>query len=211
MDDVILRSVIDNGMKSLLNHSASRRVRRDVIETIRRKSISLLSRPESILDSDPSVANRARYEGKSSLLDTEKPTSEESLPEEDEFADEFSDGEMVHSSEAARKLATTAVKQPEVPSEKVKPPTQAVPRKIESAEQLSDSLEDAEYDAIGEPSDCDIRVYGQTEVCDSGEGARKSESRWVVTVLNGFIRCETSDEEILFRTSNLTRPHIHQS
>jgi hypothetical protein len=209
MDDDILRSVIENGIKSLLNHEASRKVRRDVVETIRRKTLGYMARSDSVLDSDPSAANRAKYERTLAIKKSEPKTDEMEQTEEDDFADEFSEGEMVHSSEAARKLAMIPAK----PVETIRqnPKGQETSRCIENAEELDDSLADPTYDAIQEPSDCDIRVYGQTEVCDSGEGARKSESRWVVTLLNGFIKPDGSDDEILFRTSNLTRPHIHQT
>ena len=178
------------------------RVRRDVIEAVKRKWIAGLPPAVSSKDSVPS--NRSKYERKGIIqAPPHAPVNVDSSS--DDFGDEFSDGEVIHSSEAARKLAALPMKETEplVIKSKVKVAEVAKPP-AESVEELSDSLENSEYEAIPEPSQCDIRVFGQTEICEAGDGSgRKGESSWMVTVLNGFI--QTQDEpkvEIIFRTSS---------
>jgi hypothetical protein len=81
---------------------------------------------------------------------------------------------------------------------------------ILNSEELDETLADADYDDIPEPIDCSIRVFGQTEVCESIAGPKRSDSRWMTTVLNGFLRDIKSGEEIPFRTANQTMPHLDQ-
>ena len=217
-------ATIDRTFERLLKDADIAFVRRDVIETIKRKWASCLNQPSSSQDSTSkkdsnpaSVVNRAKYLTHPAKVNA-SPTgvATESKPtvvvdEEAEYADEFDDSEFVHATEVGQKLAATF-------SSVVAPPMPVVPRRnvaepkkkeLVNVEELDGSeLEDSEYEGIPEVTDCEVRVFGQTEVCESVVGPRRVDSRWIVTVMNGFVRTKNGDE-ILFRTAKQTLPHFH--
>lgn len=218
----IYGNVIEKTMDRLNRDAVSLKVRRDVLEAIRRKWVASLDdgksvKPVSNLDSDPRVADRSKYARTNPdtvSLVVDEPVAVADI--DDDFADEFSDGDVVHATEAGRKLAetpalavTVSVSTARVPtsrpSERSKPQAELV-----NVEELPETLDDPEYDKIPEPSDCDIRIFGQTEVCESVEGPRRVDSRWMVTVLNGFVQIGSTGQEIVFRTASQTMSHIHQ-
>jgi hypothetical protein len=214
--DGLYEGIVERTINELLIRTDIPRVRRDIVDTIKRKWLEGLKNPRSegeergfVGDSNP--VDRSKY-----LADAVKPL-DQSIPEvyeaqsDDEFADEFGDAEFVYATQAGKKIAESTQPKPvailPVPSttrpEKETPKAEKV-----NVEELPDSLSDPEYDSIPEPRDCRIRIYGQTEVCESVEGPRRSDSRWMVTVLNGFVKID--DKEILFRTANQTVSHLYQ-
>jgi hypothetical protein len=217
----IYKGIIERTMERLHRDGAIPRVRRDVLDAIRRKWISSsddgkFNQPVSNLDSDPSVVDRSKYM-RGNVGDTIIVQAEETSDAdyEDEFADEFSDGDVIHATEVGRKLAET----PAVPTATPTPkPATAAKLNSERApapalvnvEELPDTLDDPNYDRIPEPSDCDIRIFGQTEVCESLEGPRRADARWMVTIFNGFVQIKSTGEEFVFRTASQTMPHIHE-
>ena len=214
--DGLYEGIVERTVNELLNRTDIPRVRRDIVDTIKRKWLEGLKNPRDegeerrfVGDSQP--VHRSKY-----LNDAAKPHAQPIVPppeaqSDDEFADEFGDAEFVHATQAGKKIAEST--QPQsvimlpVPSP-TRPEKETPKTVIVNVEELPDSLLDPEYDSIPEPSDCKIRIYGQTEVCESVEGPRRSDSRWMITVLNGFVKVD--DKEILFRTANQTVSHLYQ-
>lgn len=184
-------------------------VRRDVLNRIRQKWAISLQQPSSydsqnrnLEDSKPlSAANRAKYmklPGSVDLLPV-VPVAD-TVAENDEYEDEFSDEDFVPAIEMPT-LEPAVVPVRIVPRRVVAMPS---PRELVNVEELIPSLlEDVEYDAI--PEIGDICIFGQTEVCESIVGPRRHDSRWMVTVMNGFV----VGEEILFRTAKMSMGHLH--
>ena len=214
-------SVIQRTIETLLKTPESSSIRRDIIDTIKRRWMGALvnsdesakQRARNVSDSDPSTVDRTKYmvrKANSAVRSSGVAAPEPVIPtpdSDDEFADEFGDSEFIHATQVGKKLAEGARSQSE--PKKVAPrPVSEVPEKkaalIVDAEELDDSLAYTEYDDIPEPMDCSVRVFGQTEICESNIGPKRSESRWMVTVLNGFVRLVDSGEEIPFRTANQT-------
>ena len=218
--DTVYQTIVERTMESVLKTAESSKVRRDVIEAIKRKWAAELVKssghePKSslnALDSEP--VDRSKYllgrVTQAQVMKTEAIAAEPVLSSDDEFADEFGDAEFVHATEVGRKLAEMPVRPTEPTPAVARAPKPVVKKVIADAEELPDSLADPEYDAILEPSDCDVRIFGQTEVCESVEGPRRSDSRWMVTVLNGFVQLQSTGEEYLFRTANQMMPHASQ-
>ena len=221
----MFRTIIERAIEAIAKDSEIPRVRRDVLDTIKRKwSTSLETDPsdrsgnnKSHMNSDPTKVDRSKYLALLNPDQSVPPSPEPAIAsEEDEFADEFGDAEFVHATEAGRKIADSVAKSSglamaESSNDVNKPRAKRdAGLTIVNAEPLPDSLADPEYDAILEPSDCDVRIFGQTEICESVEGPRRSDSRWMVTVLNGFVKRKGSKEEILFRTANQTLTHLYQ-
>ena len=214
-------SVIDRTFDVLRKDSELSTVRRDVLDRIKRQWSSSLNldpnRPvpgASPGNSDPSaVVNRSKYmtlpasSPKASIAVESAPIEDLNLPvpEVDEYADEFEDSEFVSSTKLFPENIILHPHVPVVPTRRV-----VVEKKKEliNVEELNDDLEDTEYDSIPEVSDCGVRIFGQTEVCESTVGSRRSDSKWMVTVLNGFLRDENEDE-FLFRTAKQTMGHLH--
>ena len=220
-------SVIEKTIENVLKAPGSTAIRRDVIDSIKRRWITALTEVEDsgrggkrhVTDSDPSTVDRSKYTIHKPSNEVElPPVSPTPLPEaesEDEFADEFGESEFVHATAVGKKLAESAKSVVENKSEpkKIVLASAGSEKKlvILNAEELDESLADPEYDKIPEPVDCGIRVFGQTEVCESIVGPRRSDSRWMVTIMNGFVRSGgESGEEIPFRTANQTMSHFHQ-
>ena len=224
----IYHAIIDRTIELMLKAPESTAVRRDVVDAIKRKwgqgldrvGESSASPTRRHADSDPSVVDRTKY-----MLNVSIPVPDAIVPQtddspadvvEDEFADEFGDAEFVHATEVGRKLAESATLAAVPKQASAAVPN--VPRRVQvsqvkeliNPEELDDSLADPEYDNIPEPSYCDVRIFGQTEVCESIVGPRRSDSQWMVTVLNGFVKTGNGSEELLFRTANPTMPHLHQ-
>lgn len=213
----IYGNVIEKTMDRLNRDAVSLKIRRDVLDAIRRKWLASLDdgksvKPVSNLDSDPRVADRSKYARtnvETVSLVADEPVAIADI--DDDFADEFSDGDVVHATEAGRKLAETPALPVAVPLSTARVPTSRPPQaELVNVEELPETLDDPEYDKIPEPSDCDIRIFGQTEVCESVEGPRRVDSRWMVTVLNGFVQIGTTGQEIVFRTASQTMSHIHE-
>jgi hypothetical protein len=144
-----------------------------------------------------------------------KNESAEASVSEDEYSDEFGDeSEFVHATVVGKKLAESVENPCPVRSagkiveiiEKPKRDHIINPEPLDSP-----SLADSGYDSLLEPSDCVIRVFGQTEVCESVvSGSKRSGSEWMVNVLNGFLRDNRTGEEFLFRQFGQAFPHSHQ-
>jgi hypothetical protein len=204
----------------------------EIIDAIKRKWIDDLEKStggrNSTDTSNPkAVLNRAKYMTNPAVkqepvnVTTLNPTIEETaakdtVPEhsEDEFEDEFGDAEIVHTTQVGKRVheaQTSALKaESYLPEQQPLRRTLAKKqREIINPESLDDSLDDPDYDNIPEPSSCDIRVFGQTEVCESVVGPRRSDSRWIITVLNGILKTQGGDE-FIFRTSKHTMQHLHQ-
>ena len=208
-------------MHQVLNSSESSQVRRDVIEAIKRKWLSGLElKKESnsknlVVNSNPAAVDRGKYmlnPPSSILIDAVVPVAEPQSEPDDEFADEFEDSEVIHATHVGKKLAESVSSLPEASVLDPQPAIRKLvvkTKEVVNVEELDDSLDDQEYDQILEPSECDVRIFGQTEICESVQGPRRADSRWMVTVLNGFIQTKSGDE-YLFRTSNQTMPNLHQ-
>jgi hypothetical protein len=222
----IYKSIIERTMEQMVKTKESASVRLETVDAIKRKWVSNLEvlsgriPDRNSVTSDPTlIANRAKYltypgtVPKSELLET-IPKPEESAPsEDDEFEDDFGDAEIIHTPEVGRKMAEVGSKT-EALTVSVAPtyrkPSSSKKREIINPETLDDeSLYEADYDTIPEPSDCAVRVFGQTEVCETVVGPRRSDSRWIVTVLNGFVKTKDG-KETLFRTAKQVMPHLHQ-
>lgn len=221
-------SVIEKTIENVLKAPGSTAIRRDVIDSIKRRWISALTEVEDsgrgskrhVTDSDPSTVDRTKYTthkpSNAAEVSSFQSTSAPQAESEDEFADEFGESEFVHATAVGKKLAESAksvVESKGEPKKALAPAGNEKKSVILNAEELDESLADAEYDNIQEPVDCGIRVFGQTEVCESIVGPRRSDSRWMVTIMNGFVRVgdALSGEEIPFRTANQTMSHyFHQ-
>jgi len=175
------------------------------------------------------VVNRAKYMTNPALTQPPPPSNVPAVPEsaipeittnpqgsDDEFEDEFGDAEIVHTTQVGKKLHEAATQQQNLTATTFNPlplPRRVLAKKqreiINPEELLDDSLYDPDYDNIPEAKDCDIRVFGQTEVCESVVGPRRSDSRWIITVLNGIMKI-SENEEIIFRTCKQTMQHLHQ-
>lgn len=214
----IYNAIIERTMETVLKTPEASRVRRDVVEAVKRKWAAALSKPDGTesssqaLNSEP--IDRSKYFPGRTVAEAEvkaEPVVVRDDSEfEDEFADEFGEAEFVHATEVGRKLADAPALPPAAIAAPIRPVKTVSKKEIVGAEELEDSLADAEYDALLEPEDCDIRIFGQTEVCESVEGPRRADSRWMVTVLNGFVQLKPSGEEYLFRTANQMMPHSSQ-
>jgi hypothetical protein len=223
----VYESVIQRTMEQMSKAPESTGVRKEVLDAIKRRWIGSLdklaprseSTGESKTSNPDSVVNRSKYmtypTQDSVKLDSAAATEASSPPappkpadEDDDYADEFGDAEVVHTSEVGRRLAVSqpAVTSPEAPRRPL--PTRKPAEPIDPIP-LTDDLADPEYDSILEPIDCEYRVFGQTEVCESVVGPRRWDSRWMVTILNGFVRLPSGDE-MFFRTAKSTLPHLHQ-
>lgn len=219
----VYSSVIERTIEKITGSVEASSVRNDVVDTIRRKWVSALENTQntnpnatkSSADSNPSSVTRSKYRIKIDSPTAPIPTKPEPVTEvveEDDFSDEFDDAEFVHATEVGRKLAEST-NVPARPACTTPPPATkqlvVAVKDMVNVEALDDSLDDPDYDQIIEPHECQVRVFGQTEVCESIQGPRRSGSRWMVTVLNGFVKTK-NDEEYLFRTANQTMPHFHQ-
>lgn len=221
----MFRTIIERTIEAIGRDPDLPRVRRDVLDTIKRRWLNSLDIGSLVndgtgkpkLSSDPTKVDKSKYlallnPGHNVLTHSEPAT----LSDEEEFADEFGDAEFVYATEAGRKMAGSAekssgIKNVQSPVETLKAGDE--PQTISQVlneEILQDSLADPDYDAILEPSDCDVRIFGQTEICESVDGPRRCDSRWMITVLNGFLKRKDSNEETLFRTANQTFTHLNQ-
>ena len=215
--------LIERTIEKITGAAEASSVRNDVVDTIRRKWVSALEKThvtnpnstKSSADSNPSSVTRAKYrinKGSPTVPVPNKPKPVTAVVEEDDFSNEFDDAEFVHATEVGRKLAESTNLPPK-PASSTPPPASkqlvVAVKDMVNVEALDDSLDNPDYDQILEPHECQVRVFGQTEVCESVQGPRRSDSKWMVTVLNGFLKTK-NDEEYLFRTANQTMPHIHQ-
>lgn len=201
------------------------------------KSLHRPASDQAGLTSDPSVVvNRSKYLTHPALAKNTVQAlvvkSEECIPEpiydekpavpdppaaiqddDDEYCDEFGDAEVVHTTEVGRRLAAiTPLSVPATTARTPEPVRKSVAnRKAPPVDpiELTADLEDPEYDKILEPSDCECRIYGQTEICESVVGPRRSDSQWMITILNGFVQMG-SEPELFFRTAKCTLPHLLQ-
>jgi hypothetical protein len=222
----IYKSIIERTMDQMVKTKESASVRLETSEAIKRKWVSTLevlsgrSSDRIAGSSDPTlIANRAKYltypgsVPKSEKGETVLKPEDSAESSEDEFEDDFGDAEIVHTTEAGRKMAEVALKteelQPSIAPITIRS-TSVKKKEIINPETLEDDcFKEADYDTIPEPADCAVRVFGQTEVCETVVGPRRSDSRWIVTVLNGFVKTEAG-KETLFRTAKQVMPHLHQ-
>jgi len=222
----IFNSIIERTVEQVGKSRESSTVRLDIIDAVKRKWISNL---ESLCgkSSDEKTAslavNRAKYmtyPGSVTTRPEEEKITAAPLPvapvasDDDDFEDDFGDAEIIHTTEAGRKMAETVLKtaQPTTSTTASIVRRVAVQKKkeISNPEDIDDdSLNEVEYDNILEPSDCAVRVFGQTEVCETVVGPRRSDSRWIVTILNGIVKTPDG-KETLFRTAKQVMPHLHQ-
>lgn len=226
----IYKSIIERTMDQIGRSAESSNVRLDVVDAIRRKWISNLDllmktslEPAPTSSNNALAANRAKYmtyPGSKQDLEevSEQPAVEiaEVKSEDDDFEDEFGDAEIVHTTEAGRKMAESAIRSQNAgtfsaaPKSAPRKPSTLKKREIINPEDLDDeSLDEPDYDRILEPHDCSIRVFGQTEVCETVVGPRRADSRWIVTILNGIVKTKDG-KETLFRTAKQVMPHLHQ-
>ena len=223
----IYQSIIDRTIEQVRKSRESSSVRLDIVDGLQRKWLSNLESACGRAPSDRAAemaANRAKYmtyPGTKPATPVEvkaepqpNPVVPQSVDDDDEFEDEFGDAEIIHTTEVGRKMAEVAIKSEGPGIVSTTSTTRRVvstkKKEIINAEDLNDeSLNETDYDTILEPSDCEVRVFGQTEVCETVVGPRRSDSRWIVTILNGIVK--TSDgKETLFRTAKQVMPHLHQ-
>lgn len=225
----VYESIINKTIEQMSKSPEAQGVRKEVFDAVKRRWTVSLEKELNIADashklhtSDPSaVVNRAIYMTHPALAKKVPPVAVDStpappvsttLPDDDEYSDEFGDAEVVHTTEVGRRLAaasstivpTAAARSPDPPR---KPVASRRPAPVDPID-LTPDLGDPEYDNIPEPKDCECRVFGQTEICESVVGPRRGDSRWMLTILNGFI--QTSEEELFFRTAKATFPHLLQ-
>ncbi len=227
----IYDSIINKTIEQMGKAPEAQGVRKEVFDAIKRRWSSSLDKSVNCKDSgqksntsDPNaVLNRAVYLTHPALVKKEESvsvanaaSSTEPRPrvvdEDEEYLDEFGDSEVVHTTEVGRRLAAASVVQQSSAVRSPEPVRKPLPsRKVPPVDpiELAADLEDPEYDQIPEPRDCECRIFGQTEICESVVGPRRSDSRWMLTILNGFVQMSPGGE-LFFRTAKATLPHLLQ-
>ena len=190
------------------------KLRPDLVEALKRKWISALkTRMHQVCssgrDSDPrSVVKRAEYTIRPDLA---APADLPAASSDDEFSDEFDSADFQHATDTGRRQAEDAARAEE--ARKLREDEKR--RKLEALEArkeqelselvfepLDESLADPEH--YLEPEACPVRVFAQTEICDST--GKRQDSRWLVVLLNGILRYPGKCE-ILFRSARQTFSH----
>ena len=205
-------SVIDKSISRLCTSSAvGTRLRPDLVEAVKRKwTAAMKARLQQVCstsrDSDPrSVVKRAEYTTRPDLLITEERTSD------DEFEDEFDAAEFHYATDLGRKQALDAIRAEDAErareiEKKRKLEVIELRKEQELAalefEPLDDSLADTQ--PYLEPEACQVRLFAQTEVCDST--GKRHDSKWLIVLLNGILRYK-GKAEILFRSARQTFQH----
>ena len=208
----IYLNVVNTAIANLC--AAGTTLRPDVIEAVKRKWVASLKRNMQLScstprDSNPrSVTKRVEYTTRPDLVFN--PNA--SLPEiDDEYdADDFDD--FHHSTDTGRRQAADAARadfelRQSESEKKRKLQAQEALRQGELAklqfEELTEDLADPPQ--YTEPSSASLRIFAQTEICNSS--GKRNDSRWLVVLLNGILRLEGKCE-ILFRSARQTFEHL---
>jgi len=206
-------AVIDAAISALCRSpGVGTKLRPDLVDAVRRKWIAALKvrmnqMCTSSRDSQPlSVTKRLEYTTRPDLVANAEVLADSA----DDFSDDFEPAEFHHATDTGRRQAQEAVAAEQargLREEEKRRKLEAIEARKEEElsklvfEDLGDELAEKYFP---EPQNCAVRIFAQTEVCDST--GKRLDSKWLVVLSNGILRFPGRCE-LLFRSARQTFQH----